>query len=106
MTLIDKIVTWWHRRRFQKVASQAVGLLVGRGTAPIHMKRFNTTESPKALQISILEDELMRSTVLQSSYHAIRSVSSDSKTPGCVKHTEFNEYGQPVTETYVTFKKS
>ena len=99
------IVTWWHRRRFRKSAIQAVGTLVDGATAPIKIKRFKKSETPKALQIPAIEDEPMRATVLQSSQHAIRSVSSDSKSPGCVRHTGFDEHGEPVTETYITFKK-
>lgn len=105
MTLIDKIVTWWHRRRFRKMATEAMGVLVPPGTASIHMKRFNPTKRRKPIVVSVMRDELVGATVLQSSEHAMRSVSSDSKTPGYAKHIEFNVYGETVRETYVKFKK-
>ncbi len=103
--MINMIVTWWHRRRFRKIAIQAMGLLVTGGTPPIEIKRFKKDERRKALTISIIKDEPMKATVLQSSQHAIRSVSSDSKTPGYVRHTEFNEHGESIADTYVELKK-
>lgn len=106
MTLINKIITWWHYRRFRKVAAQAMGTLVTEGTSPIKVKRFKKNETHLALTIPMIKDEPIKATVLHSSEHAIRSTSWDSKVPSCVKHIEFDEDGEIVTETHITLEKS
>lgn len=101
MKLWDKIVVWWHRRKFQKkMRTRMMGTLVRQPTNPLEILRPNKRQEPKRPRKPERVGGPIRVTTLVVPEGHFHCVSTDSRDSGYIVHRTINENGAIVDEKW------